>query len=103
MTVTFDENKQNKKFEELRQKEEEQVAEILSGKYGIKYVDLTGIAINSDALRIIKEEDARKGFCAAFKIVGKKLSIAVYSPEKNETKAVIESLKDKEYIPELYM
>ena len=42
--------KQNKKVEELKQKEEEQVAEILSSKYGIKYVDLSGISINTDAL-----------------------------------------------------
>lgn len=103
MTVSFDEDKQNKKIDELHQKEEEEVAEILSQKYGVKYVDLSKVSINTDALKLIPEDVARKGYIAAFKIVGKKIFLAVYSPQKAETEAVVTSLKEKDYLPELYM
>ncbi len=103
MSVSFNEDKQNKKVEELRQKEEEQVAQILSQKYGVKYIDLSGISINTDALRLIPEDVARKSYVAAFRIVGKKVFVAVYSPQKEETQAAIKSLEDKEYSTEVYM
>lgn len=103
MTITFDEDKQGKRVEELWQKEEEQSAEILSQKYGVRYADLSGISINTDALRLIPEETARKSFMAGFKLVGKKLSVAVKSPEAPETVAVLDSLVEKKYSIEVYM
>ena len=103
MTITFDEDKQSKQVEELRQREEEKVAEILSQKYGVKYADLSGISINTDALRLITEDVAKKAFVAPFKIVGRKLSLAVKSPEKEETVAVINSLVEKKYSVDVYM
>jgi type IV pilus assembly protein PilB len=103
MTISFDEDKQNRKVDELREKEEEEVAKILSEKYNIHYVDLSGISISSDALKLIPEETARTANVAAFKIVGKKLSIAVYAPEHQEVIQIIDKLKEKDYIIELYM
>src|SRR6185312_13982320 len=103
MSVSFNEDKQNKKVEELKQKEEEQVAQILSQKYGVKYIDLSGISINTDALRLIPEDVARKSYVAAFRIVGKKVFVAAYSPQKEEAQAAIKSLEDKEYSTEIYM
>ncbi|MEK9177754.1 MAG: hypothetical protein AAB777_01385, partial [Patescibacteria group bacterium] len=60
MTITFDEDKQNRKLDELRRKEEEDLVQILSAKYGVGYVNLLGISINSDALRLIDEKTARE-------------------------------------------
>ena len=37
----FNEKKQEERLNELRLREEEQLAEMLSTKYGIEYVDLT--------------------------------------------------------------
>ena len=71
--VTFDEEKQNKKLQELHEREEENLAQILSEKYGIKYIDLSRVSINTDALRLIPESKARKVEIAAFNKVGKKL------------------------------
>ena len=49
---TFDEEKQNKRVEDLRKQEEELLAQTLSAKYGVPYLDLTSTPINIDALRL---------------------------------------------------
>ncbi len=72
MSLFFD-NKEDKKVKELRLNEEEEVARILSDKYGIGYIDLSGVSINTDALRLVPEAEAMEGNLAVFKIVGKKL------------------------------
>lgn len=101
--VYFNEEKEKKQTAALHQTEEEELAQILASKYGINYVDLTSVSINSDALRLIPESEARPGMCAGFKIVGKKLSIAVLSPAKIETDKIISSLREKDYDVSLYM
>ena len=53
--VDFDEEKQNKRLEEMRKNEEEDVSRILAARYGYNYLDLGVVPINSDALRIIKD------------------------------------------------
>ena len=72
-------NEKNKKkpLEELRKKEEEDLAQILSTKYGLEYVDLSQKPINTDALRLITEEVARTSEVAAFHKLGKKISVAL--------------------------
>ncbi|MFA6463901.1 MAG: GspE/PulE family protein [Candidatus Paceibacterota bacterium] len=103
MTIQFDEEKQKRNLNELLAEEEEQSAQILSQKYGVKYVDLSGIPINSDALRLIPEPEARENEMAAFKIVGKKLYVAVRAPNKDSVLEIIDKLKEKDYTIELYM
>ena len=51
--VTFDETKSNKRVANLRKKEEEDLASILSNKYGLEYIDLSAVSINTDALQLI--------------------------------------------------
>ncbi|MES2436426.1 MAG: ATPase, T2SS/T4P/T4SS family [Patescibacteria group bacterium] len=101
--VVFDEEKQDKKLEDLHRDEEEGLAKALSTRYGIHYIDLTTVAINSDALRVVKEEDARDATLAVFDIVGKKIKVAVLAPGNPKTEAILEDLKTKGYIPTLYM
>ncbi len=103
MTIIFDEDKQGSQIDTLRKKEEEELAQILSKKYGVEYVDLSGITINTDALRLIPEDRARATKCATFKMVGKILSIAVQSPNKEDVKKLIKELEEKEYHVNIYM
>ena len=93
--VTFNEEKQEKKLKELREREEENLAQILSEKYGISYNDLSRVSINTDALRIIPESKAREIGAAAFHKVGKKLSVAVRSPNKQEVKDLVLELTEE--------
>ena len=103
MTIHFDEDKQRNKLEDLRETEEESFAQIMAQKYGLAYIDLGVNPVNIDALRIIKEEDARAAQIAPFKIVNKKVSIAIISPNDPKTTEAIEDLKARGYDPILFM
>ena len=81
MSLSFDEDKQNKKIDELRHQEEEDlVAMLASTKFNIPYVDLAAQVINNDALRILSEAESRELEVGPFDLVGKKLFLAVRSP-----------------------
>lgn len=101
--ITFDEERSNEKIDELRQREEEELASTLSVKYGVPYIDLSAHPINIDALRVIKEEDARKAEVAVFNITDKKVEVAVLSPQKESVLGALEEIKSRGYIPEVYM
>ncbi len=87
----------NKRLGDLLNREEEDLAQVLSGKYGISYTDLTQLSINTDALRLIPEDQARAAEVAAFQKIGKKLSVAVRSPQAEKVAPVIEDLKNRSY------
>ncbi len=92
MTTFDNEDKQEKRLEELYKKEEEELVRVLATKYGLNFIDLKPIPINTEALKLIPEEIAREAKIAAFTKVGKKVQVALFSP-KNE-KAVIVGVKD---------
>lgn len=101
--VTFDEDKQKKWVLELRDKEEEDLAQIMSGRYNIPYLDLSVTPINVDAIRIVSEIEAREGQLGVFNEVDKKVSVGVLSPNNPKTVATLEKLKKEGYLPELFM
>ncbi len=89
----FNDTKQAERLEELRRKEEEQLAVMLAGKYGVEYADLTSKSIDTDALRLIPETTARSAEVAAFRKVNKKLFVAARSPERDDTVQAIQNLE----------
>ncbi len=97
MTIHFDEDKQNTRMKKLLLDEEEAAMQMLAEKYAVTYIDLTTVSINSDGLRLIEEKTARDSQVAIFDIVGTKISIAVHSPESNETKDVLDTLERNGY------
>ncbi|MDE2041212.1 MAG: type II/IV secretion system protein [Patescibacteria group bacterium] len=103
MTLTFDEDKQKRKLNELLHKEEEDLVQILAGKYGVEYVNLQGIGTNADALRLINESTARAAQVAAYALIDKKVKIAVRNPQDEKVMAVIETLQTKGYSPEIFI
>lgn len=103
MVIQFDEEKQNKKLDTLRKKEEEELAEILSQRYGIPYADLASITIDTDGLRLIPEDRARKARIAIFDKVGKKLKVAILSPNREETQNELKNLENRFYVLDTYM
>jgi type IV pilus assembly protein PilB len=94
---------QQNKLDELKRLEAEELAEVLSRKYNLPYMDLSTLSINTDALRLISEEDARSAGMAAFKLVGKKAYILVLSPNNTKIAEILEKIKEKKYEIELYM
>ncbi len=101
--IIFDEDKQKKQLEALRLSEEENVVKILSQKYGIPHIDLSTVPINTDALRLIPEGDARKARIAGFKLIGKKIFVALTSPDKEETQMALRGLKERGYEPQPHL
>lgn len=102
--IQFDEEKQNKRLEDLKYQEEEDLVRILAGaKYNIPYIDLSTTTIENEALRIVPEKTARAVEIAPFKLLGKNLHIAVRSPARSELPQIMEDLKSQGYTPNLYM
>jgi len=101
--VDFDETKQDKRLEELRKNEEEDVIKILASRYGYNYLNLGTIAINSDALRIINEEEARESNVAVFNMINKKIQVAILSPNNDKTTSILNRLKNEGYTPTVFM
>src|SRR4051812_47770402 len=92
-----------KRIEFLRKREEEELAQMLSQKYGVEYVDLSLVAVNTDALRVILEADAKAAEAAAFGKVNKRLSVAVRAPESDKVKALVQRLEEQGYEVVLFM
>ena len=97
MATQFNEKKQDERLSELRAQEEEQLAEMLSGKYGVEYVDLTSKSIDTDALRIVDEKQARAAEIAAFHKVNKNLFLAMRAPERPDAIQAIQNIEKLGY------
>jgi type IV pilus assembly protein PilB len=103
MTITFDEDKQKRKLGDLLHKEEEDLVQILSGKYNLEYVNLLGTPVNADALRLIPESASLSAKAVAFALIDKKVKVAVRNPGDEKVEAVLQGLRTKGYVPELYI
>ena len=95
--VEFNEEKQQERVGRIREREEEDLARILSQKYGLGYQDLTVTPINPDGLRLLPEKQARDGELVVFDAVGKDLVVGVRSPNNPKTQAVLDDLKERGY------
>lgn len=98
MSVPFDTNAEEQKLAMLRQREEEDLAEILSEKYGLAYKDLSVVPVNMDALRLLPEEEARGAEAAVFDKNGKHVSLALRNPQNELLPSVRESLTKRGFI-----
>ena len=101
--VIFDEEKQNKRVDELRKQEEEGLAQAMSSKYGVPYADLTVTPLDIDSLRILNEVESREANVAVFNEVNKIVSVGALAPQNPKTVEAIEKIKAKGYTPEVYM
>jgi len=101
--IIFDEERQQRRLQELRLKEAEGLAEIMAQKYGLPYLDLSKVSINTDALRLIPEAEARSAGVAAFRLKGKEVYLITLSPTNEEVKRVIAALEASNHKINLYL
>ncbi len=100
----FDDNSdKGEKLASLRRQEEEEFLQIMSTKYGVQYIDLSGIVVSISAVQLLKEDVARASLVAPFQLAGKKLGVAVFSPTQENTKEVLASLAEQGYKIELFV
>jgi len=97
MTTQFNEKKQDERLHELRAREEEQLAEMLAGKYGVEYVDLTNKSIDTDALRLVPEQEARSVEVAPFRKINKTLFVAMRAPERADALKTLQNVEHLGY------
>lgn len=103
MAIQFNDEKHAKRLEELHLKEEEQLAQMLSTKYGVGYIDLTRQGIGTDALKLIPEDTARETEMTAFKTVVKTIYIAARSPKRADVVEQIDRIKNLGYKVKIFM
>ena len=82
------EEKLNEKLIEVRHEEEETRAKILAVKLSLPYVNLTAMAVDSDALFLISEKNAAAGQLAAIGKTDKNLKIIMVDPDNAAAKKV---------------
>jgi len=97
MDSHFDNDAEDTKLALVREREEEDVARILSEKYGIAYADLSLMEIDNDALRTIPEAAAREAEAAAFAKTAKELSLAVHNPNNPALAKLKNELASREF------
>lgn len=103
MPQEFDTNAEDQKLALIREQEAEDLATVLSEKFGIPYTNLGLIPINMDALRVIPQEDAKEAQAVAFDRTGKRLLIAARDPERDALKRVLHELQNQDFTYELYL
>lgn len=99
----FEEEKAEGQITALHIKEEEDLVRMLAKKYNIPYLNLMIFAINVDALALVPEADARHAELAVIQQVGKRLKIAIRTPNNAAAKALIAHLEGQRYKPELFL
>jgi type IV pilus assembly protein PilB len=103
MTVQFNDAKPAERLEELRLIEEEELAKVLAKRYAAKYVDLTRIGVETDALALVPEAEAKAAEIAAFKKMGKRLLVAMRAPSRPDSLESLKKLERLGYTTETYM
>ena len=97
-------NLNNRHQEELQEKlfglkrgEEEKKTEILAEKFGLPYLNLNILPVDTDVLSVLPEKTARKGEIVVLKKLGRTLRLGVKDPANRETKKIIEDLEKQGY------
>ncbi len=103
MATQFKDERSDERLEKLHKREEEELARILSQKYGVEYADLTSKSIDTDALRLIPEKEARTAEVAAFRKIGKRIFVAMRAPERDDSLKAIAGLERLGYQARRFM
>lgn len=99
----FNDSATNAKVDELRHKEEERLVQTLAPKYGYPYVNLRETPIDVGALKLLDENEARRGELAIFAQGGGTVSVAIRNPKHPETPEVLEKIKNLAGVPTVYL
>ncbi len=103
MDLPFDTTRAEAKLAEVREHEEEDVARILSEKYGMPYADLSLKEIDNEALRVIPKEEALLAETAAFLKTAKTLSLAIHNPNNPALAKLIEDLTARGFLLQKFL
>lgn len=103
MPLIFDDEEHEKILKDLRTREAEDLARLFAQKLKLGYADLSGISIESDALVLVPEIQARESGVATFEKSGNKVKIAIISLQNPHTQEVMKELTEKGFALEVYI
>lgn len=83
-------------IKKLEREEEELLALQRSERVGIPYINLFGFPINTDALSLIREEDAKAAKCVIFWRQGKDVRLGATDPSSRTVRDIENELVDRE-------
>lgn len=102
--ITFDDDTQNKKLDDVHKQEEEELVQIMAeGKYGIPYINLASQVVENEALRVVPEATAHELEVAPFKILGKNVYIAIRTPMHRGLEELRDKLQEKGLVVTYFM
>ncbi|MEK7170307.1 MAG: GspE/PulE family protein [Patescibacteria group bacterium] len=101
--VTFDDEKEERELADVKESEEEDLIQFLAEKHGLPYINLFPLSIENDALRLVNEADARAAKLAPFAINGKKVDVAIFTPNTTTVQAALQKLTAAGYAVDLYL
>jgi len=103
MDLPFDTEHEKTKLAQVREHAEEDIAQILSEKYSMSYIDLSLKEVDVDALRVVPEEVAHTAEAAAFMKAAKVLSLAIHNPNNTALPKLLEDLAERGFEIQKYL
>jgi type IV pilus assembly protein PilB len=88
---------------EIKRKEADDLAQLLSQQYQIPYTDLSVVPVHPEALSLLDETVVRQALVAPFNVVGKTVHVAILTPNNVHVKEVLALLREKGFKPEIYI
>lgn len=101
--VLLNDEKEERELKEIKEKEEEDLVALLAQKRGLPYINLLTLPIESDALRLLPEAEARAGKIAPFSLTGKKVAVALLSPDLPAAGQALEKIRKQGFTATVYM
>lgn len=95
MSTQFDEDKQQKKLEELHKQEEEKFAQHIAQKNNLPYANLFIATVNPEALFLLEKEKAVGAEIAIIQKSDEALTVAVRDPQNLDAKIILNQLQAK--------
>jgi type II secretory ATPase GspE/PulE/Tfp pilus assembly ATPase PilB-like protein len=90
------------KLAKLKQEAEEREAQRTASRENISYLELVKSPVDTDALALIPESEAKTVKIAAIEVREKKIALAALNPKSAETQKIIDRLKKEGYEISLY-
>lgn len=98
-----DNDELNRSLQSIKDREEEELVARAAKEYGVAYVDLSIVAVETDALRLIPEAEARAAQIALFSIKGKTIKAALHALNDPRAVTIIDNLRRQEYDVVIHM
>ncbi len=101
--ASYDDTQQKKQLDEIRVQEEERSVERNAKIMDLPYIDLSGVSIQTDALKLLPESESREKEIALFKVTGKHLYAAIRDSGSPAVQQTIKDFEAKGYLVSPYM